>query len=91
MRSGSRRIRASSAAVGFACLAAGALTFVAAGQQPGQPTGNPQRPTFRAAANFVPWADHRTYMEVSIAGDAGLLDNLVGLLSQLGFERLWEE
>jgi len=33
----------------------------------------------------------RQYMEVSITGEAGLLDHLVGLLSQLGFEGFWED
>jgi ribosomal protein L11 methyltransferase len=33
----------------------------------------------------------RNYVEVSFAGDAGLLDHLVGLLSQLGFEGFWDD
>ncbi len=33
----------------------------------------------------------RTHVEVSIAGDQHLLDHLVGLLSQIGFEGFWED
>lgn len=33
----------------------------------------------------------RNYMEVAISGESGLLDQLLGLLSQLGFEGFWED
>jgi ribosomal protein L11 methyltransferase len=33
----------------------------------------------------------RNYMEVAITGESGLLDHLLGLLSQLGFEGFWED
>jgi ribosomal protein L11 methyltransferase len=33
----------------------------------------------------------RTYVEVTITGEAGLLEHLVGLLSELGFEGFWED
>ena len=33
----------------------------------------------------------RTFREVSITGEPGLLEHLIGLLSQLGFEGFWED
>ena len=33
----------------------------------------------------------RTFMEVAIAGEEALLEQLVGLLSQVGFEGFWED